>query len=197
MRAEANVNPNLMARYLQIRDHIASIGPHQETQLVTSDPAAGLQAMDPSWGRRPGSNEWYLFHGTSRQAAEAICSENFVIDRIGSGAASTVMGGASHRPLYGNGFYFAERSTKGDEYATSPAGHNQYTMLLCRVVGGKAFTCQEDGMKDDQVDREVILGPHHSIIGDRETRLGKPFKEIVVYSVNQVYPEFILTYARQ
>lgn len=191
------MNAELMRRYIYIRDHILQSGFQPEHRLETSRHVENLQAADPSWARRSGCNEWLLFHGTSRRNAEAICRENFSLDKVGCGAAGGVMGNSSKRALYGHGYYFAERITKGDEYSSAEHGSNHFTMLVCRVAGGKAFVCQEDDMKDPEVDKEVTLGPHHSIIGDRETRLGKPYKEVVVYSMNQVYPEYVLTYSRQ
>merc|ERR1719329_1825765 len=142
---EANMNYGLMDRYLYIRN---TMGPQKEQPVETSKPAAKLLAADPSWARLPKHNEWHVFHGTSRKFAESICRENFQLDRIGSGAAGGVMGNSRHRPLYGFGYYFAERSTKADEYATKEQGSKNLTMLVCRVAGGKAFVCQEDGMSD-------------------------------------------------
>merc|ERR1719195_2102446 len=52
-------------------------------------------------------NEWYLWHGTSIQGAEAICKIDFK-QRLAGSATGT---------LYGKGTYFAESITKADEYA--------------------------------------------------------------------------------
>jgi len=43
----------------------------------------------------------------------------------------------------------------------------------------------------------VLDGPYHSVFGDRVTKLGKPYREIVVYERSQVFPEFILFYRRK
>merc|ERR1712094_5690 len=55
----------------------------------------------------PGVNEWYLFHGTSQEAAAVICSKDFKINLAGDNTGT----------LYGRGSYFAESITKADEYA--------------------------------------------------------------------------------
>merc|ERR1719507_211910 len=52
-------------------------------------------------------NEWYVFHGTSPDAAQQICATDFQIRAAGSNTGT----------LYGRGLYFAECITKADEYA--------------------------------------------------------------------------------
>lgn len=61
--------------------------------LFTKEP------IDPT-----GCNEFYLWHGTTPEAAEAITSSEFQLDR------------GSEKALFGKGLYFAESSTKSDEY---------------------------------------------------------------------------------
>jgi len=54
----------------------------------------------------------------------------------------------------------------------------------------------EDTIPEQTLRSQVIAGPHHSVVGDRVTRLGKPYREMVVYSSDQIFPEFIITYRR-
>merc|ERR1719265_2574041 len=53
------------------------------------------------------ANEWFLFHGTSDAAAEAIVAGDFTMALAGSATGT----------LYGNGTYLADSITKADEYA--------------------------------------------------------------------------------
>ena len=78
--------------------------------------------------------EVYLFHGTKPSAANAICSSDFRLDFAGSHAGT----------LYGHGLYFAEASSKADEYAAEDQDgiyQGLFCMLLCRVTLGDWIYC--------------------------------------------------------
>merc|ERR1719487_533138 len=71
-------------------------------------------------------NEVYLWHGTFVRTALSIAQKGFDIDLAGS----------SRGTMYGRGAYFAESSTKADEYARDePDGFYAgiFALLLCRV----------------------------------------------------------------
>ena len=78
----------------------------------------------------PGLNEFYLWHGSSVAAIGAISEDGFDMSVSGKG-------------LFGRGIYFAECSSKADEYA-SPDRKGEYegmcAMILCRVVLGRPHT---------------------------------------------------------
>lgn len=121
-------------------------------------------------------NEMLLWHGTSKDAADAITKSGFKIPR----------GGASHGSRFGQGAYFAENLDKSLDYA-SASGGVQY-ILLCRVLCGDMYYTTagslgnaHDKAKSDQKD-SVLANPNSS--GPRE---------FIVLEERQVYPEFLLT----
>jgi hypothetical protein len=70
-------------------------------------------------------NEWFLWHGTSKEGAISICGTDFKQKLAGSATGT----------LYGPGTYFAESITKADEYA-KPDEEGIHTVLLNRILGG-------------------------------------------------------------
>jgi len=150
-------------------------------------------------------NEWRLLHGSSQEACAEICERNFNLDLAGSGATWKKDSEKKGTSLYGAGIYFSERITKADEYAeplakAAPGGDTSSgglcTVLICRVLGGRGNICTQNEIDADALRQLVFAGPHHSVIGDRVTKLGKPYREFVVYDRDQVFPEYLLTYVR-
>jgi hypothetical protein len=132
--------------------------------------------------------------------AKSICERNFAVEMAGSGATWKESGKDKGVPLYGFGIYLAERSTKADEYAVAiPEGERyagMFTMIVCRVVGGRTNLVTSNAIDTEKLRTDVFDGPYHSVLGDRVTTLGKPYREIVVYDNHQVFPEFVLIYER-
>lgn len=102
--------------------------------------------------------------------------------------------------MFGAGIYFAEHSSKSNQYCYGIGGgigcpaHNEKScyvcprqLLLCRVALGKSFL-QFSAMK-------MAHAPpgHHSVIG-RPSAGGLHFPEYVVYRGEQAYPEYLVTY---
>jgi len=132
-------------------------------------------------------NEWVLWHGTTPDGAERICEVDF----------KQRLAGSSTGMLYGPGTYFTDSCTKADEYCREAQG-GLYSMLLCRVVGGRVRYTDEvnpdaglAGLTGD-----VLHGSFDSVLGDREKCRGT-FKEYVIYASDQAYPEFIVMYRRK
>ncbi|XP_035701715.1 poly [ADP-ribose] polymerase tankyrase isoform X2 [Folsomia candida] len=145
---------------------------------------------------REGSNERMLFHGSP--FIPAIVHKGF-------DERHAYIGG-----MFGAGIYFAEHSSKSNQYVHGIGGgtgcpahkdRSCYTchrqLLLCRVVLGKSFL-QFSAMK-------MAHAPpgHHSVVGrPLETGLGhtKPsaggltYPEYVVYRGEQAYPEYLVSY---
>jgi len=148
-------------------------------------------------------NEWRLFHGTSYAACQGICNSNFRLSLSGTGATWKDPGADKGSPLYGYGIYLAERITKADEYAGEVpdddphGGAGLNCALICRAVGGRANVCMTNEIDKEQLKKDVFDGPYHSVFGDRVTTLNKPFKEIVMYDKDQIYPEFCIYYERR
>eukprot|EP00927_Polykrikos_kofoidii_P021135 TRINITY_DN20112_c0_g1_i3.p1 TRINITY_DN20112_c0_g1~~TRINITY_DN20112_c0_g1_i3.p1 ORF type:complete len:585 (+),score=112.27 TRINITY_DN20112_c0_g1_i3:157-1911(+) len=146
-------------------------------------------------------NEWRLFHGTGPGACRGICATNFRLSLSGTGATWKDPGADKGSPLYGFGIYLAERVTKSDEYSeTLPeddenAGLN--VMLVCRCVGGRSNLITTNEIDKEQLRNDVFDGPYHSVFGDRVVNLGKPYREIVVYDKDQIFPEYLVLYERK
>eukprot|EP00747_Dinoflagellata_sp_TGD_P144527 gnl/TRDRNA2_/TRDRNA2_176505_c3_seq20.p1 gnl/TRDRNA2_/TRDRNA2_176505_c3~~gnl/TRDRNA2_/TRDRNA2_176505_c3_seq20.p1 ORF type:complete len:335 (+),score=40.56 gnl/TRDRNA2_/TRDRNA2_176505_c3_seq20:1788-2792(+) len=130
-------------------------------------------------------NEWYLFHGTNEQAALTICKGDFKM----------CLAGSSTGTLYGRGSYFAESITKADEYAKSNAA-GEYTVMLCRVLGGKVYYTDELVPDPEELTNCCIQGPYDCILGDRE-KCRNTYREFVVYDSENVYAEYVINYLRE
>lgn len=158
---------------------LSPLGPYQQYSDVKTMPVFG---QDDSI--RPTVNEWYLFHGTSKAACIGICQTDFKINLAGGNTGT----------LYGRGSYFAESITKADEYAEESEG--TYTMLLCRVLGGRVYYTDAVDIDDpDAIVRSCLEGPYDCVIGDREKCRGT-YREFIVYDSESVYPEYLITYKR-
>eukprot|EP00440_Ansanella_granifera_P065700 gb/GFBE01071253.1/.p1 GENE.gb/GFBE01071253.1/~~gb/GFBE01071253.1/.p1 ORF type:complete len:1041 (+),score=188.52 gb/GFBE01071253.1/:1-3123(+) len=130
-----------------------------------------------------GSNEHWLFHGTSAAAVQGISDREFRLDKAGS-----------HRgTMYGKGIYFAECSTKADEYSEEDE-EGYCWMLLCRVTLGNPLVCRDKKPPKDILEQCQSKGKD-SLIGDRWAAVGT-FREFILFDSNQVYPAFILRYKR-
>lgn len=201
VRAERNRNAPLWHVYATTRSAIK-----QETQSGTGP---SLQRFAPvstfevplEEPLDPDVNEWRLLHGSGLEACKGICGSNFRLKLAGTGATWKTAGMESGQPLYGYGVYLAERSTKADEYAEAihgglPSDEGCYAMLVCRVVGGLCRVVDTNEFNADDLRKDILDGPYHSVLGDRVVKLGKPYREVVVHDNNQVFPEFILYYKR-
>lgn len=128
------------------------------------------------------AQEQFLFHGTSSAAVEGITNTDFRLDLAGS-----------HRgTLYGNGLYCAECSSKSDEYAKIEED-GLCRMLLCRATLGRIMV-NTDRRPSPDIAKECMEN-HDSLCGDRWTAVGT-YREFIVYSSGQVYPQYIIAYRR-
>uniref|UniRef100_A0A7S1QZS6 Poly [ADP-ribose] polymerase n=1 Tax=Alexandrium catenella TaxID=2925 RepID=A0A7S1QZS6_ALECA len=134
-------------------------------------------------GIEPKINEWVLFHGTSASAARNICARDFTMRLAGSATGT----------LYGRGTYLAESITKADEYAREEDG--VFTVLLCRVLGGRVKYCDERTPDADGLMAECTEGVYDCILGDRFKCSGT-YREFVVFDTENVYPEYVIKYTR-
>jgi tankyrase len=131
-------------------------------------------------------NERLLFHGSP--------FINAIVHR-GFDERHAYIGG-----MFGAGIYFAENSSKSNQYVYGIGGGTgcpahkdrscyicQRQLMSCRVTLGKSFL-QFSAMK-------MAHSPpgHHSVIG-RPSVGGLTFPEYVVYRGEQAYPEYLITY---
>ncbi|XP_013395273.1 uncharacterized protein LOC106162513 [Lingula anatina] len=136
-------------------------------------------------------NEYYLFHGTSADVAEAICATGLDF-RIGS------------EGLFGKGIYLAENSSKSDQYGKlnkDCRGTKGIKMFLVRACIGRPYLTREK----KQFPRPPctvkgcmqVLCTHtshfDSVIADVSNML---YREFIVYEKTMCYPEYIITYDR-
>lgn len=181
----ANDNPELQARF-QVKA--------EELLLHYAKTVDGVKTVVSSWEdhvkepRRREINEYYLFHGTKPTAALEICRNGFRAELAGSGKGT----------LYGPGIYFAESSTKADEYAgddDTGLYKGLYAMLLCRVALGNPVVTAELSPNVERLHTELSLDVNHSILGDREAAKGT-FREFVVPHADQALPTYVIIYRR-
>jgi len=187
VQVNRNENHKLWQDYARRRECL-------RTQLAQDDLLSNVvtAAASPELGQTERScNEFLLFHGTKPSAVSSIIENDFMLKLAGS-----------HRgTLYGAGLYFAERSSKADEYAEDDKSgiyRGLYAMLLCRVTLGRSLYTDE-GRPDGRLLRDACTRPdceYHSVLGDRE-KLRGTYREFVVYSVAQAYPEYVVIYRRR
>lgn len=156
---------------------------------VKTHSAAGVGELVARGRLCADANEFYLLHGTNPSAARAICDNAFTVSKAGSNAGM----------LYGPGLYFAEASSKADEYAGDDKDGiyaGLYGMLVCRVTCGNIkYTCDVHPPVQQLLDSVRCSGTHHSVLGDRERCRGT-YREFVVYDSAQAYPEYVVIYRR-
>jgi len=158
-------------------------------QMEGSGHAKTMQALGINVRRRLKNdiNELYLFHGTSPTGALGIREDGFNLSLAGSSAGC----------MFGPGAYFAEASSKSDEYARSdPSGIFQglCALLLCRVTCGEMFYITTSDVP--AIDEAVASGDFDSVLGDRE-RVRGTYREFVAFDSAQVYPEYVVIYERK
>jgi len=160
----------------------SSMGGSIETHPFSAEilEATGLPKLEAS------SNEFLLFHGTNPKAAESIALNNFD------------MAFACKHGLFGAGLYFAESSSKADEYA-KPDGEGRFPLIICRVSLGHVNYCDQRYPHKvpgrDKLQSSCLGGGHHSVLGDRR-KVSGTYREFIVYQAHQVYPHFIVWYRR-
>ncbi|KAL5012884.1 hypothetical protein ScPMuIL_011435 [Solemya velum] len=137
-------------------------------------------------------NEHYFFHGTKLDRLDAILAQGFDFRMAGD------------RAMFGKAAYFAESSTKADQYA-DPKGQrsdSEKKMILARVCMGEMYvtatpkvfkrapcavkTCGKDVCSHCEQDH------FDSVVGDGQWI----FREFIVYERHQSYPEYLITYVR-
>lgn len=203
--AYRNQNLPLWSKYSVTRSAIAEEC-SREVGGVPFKAWAGAFETDVGEPIFPGCNEWLLFHGTSFGACRSICQNNFRLSLAGTGCTWKDRDKTRGSPLYGAGAYLAEQLTKADEYSKPaskeelpPGGESTteiYAALIVRCVGGRTHLVMTNEIDKEKLLENVLNGPYHSVYGDRVTTLKKPFREIVIYDKDQIFPEFLLLYER-
>lgn len=191
---QRNENPKVWGPYFKLRARLAKKlaqdGGCQTYDIKTKGEAD--EETNPLYeraGLMEAGNEFYLFHGTKPSAVKAICDDDFLVDMAGQNAGT----------LFGPGLYFAEASTKADEYADDDKEgifSGLYAMILCRVMcGNMNYTDEVRPNVQSLVDSILTSHTHHSVLGDREKCRGT-YREFIVFDRDQVYPEYVIIYKR-
>jgi hypothetical protein len=180
-----NVNREKLQKY---REKQTDLALHHATLL------GDIKTVGPDWDkeqeepRNKEVNEFFLFHGTNPAGAQNICAQDFRLDLSGCNKGS----------LYGPGIYFAESSSKADEYAGDDEDglyRGLYAMLLCRVSLGNPVISTEVKPDLEHFTKELESTTHHSILGDREAARGT-FREFVIRDTTQAFPAYVIIYRR-
>eukprot|EP00928_Gymnodinium_smaydae_P003838 TRINITY_DN11355_c0_g2_i1.p1 TRINITY_DN11355_c0_g2~~TRINITY_DN11355_c0_g2_i1.p1 ORF type:complete len:528 (-),score=126.58 TRINITY_DN11355_c0_g2_i1:147-1673(-) len=177
MARRETVRQELLAEPLSV-DELHEV----ETGFGEAQPLAEEIAADFSEPLLREANEVFLFHGTSADKAAKITTGDFKINLAGSNAGT----------LYGRGVYFAENASKSDEY-TWPAADGNRTMLVCRVLLGRAHYVDTKETDARACEEACLRGRCHSVVGDRKKCRGT-FREFIIFDEEQAYPNYILTY---
>lgn len=131
-------------------------------------------------------NEAYLWHGTSQEGLHGILEHGFRLD-------------LARCTMFDTGLYFAEASSKSDEYAQKSKcdpHKDMYCMFLCRVAMGEPALFMHGGDKvHGTIEEFVSSGIYDSVLGDREAIVGT-YRVFIVYREDQVYPEYLIFYKR-
>ncbi|KAJ8686279.1 hypothetical protein QAD02_022073 [Eretmocerus hayati] len=190
VRIQKVQNRKLWERYSHRRQEVAEeVAASSVTVAPTSpgsSPGAAPRTCSTASSALSHANERMLFHGSP--FINAIVQKGF-------DERHAYIGG-----MFGAGIYFAEHSSKSNQYVYGICGgtgcpvHKDRScyichrhLLLCRVTLGKSFL-QFSAMK-------MAHAPpgHHSVMG-RPSQGGLVFPEYVVYRGEQAYPEYLITY---
>eukprot|EP00428_Durinskia_dybowskii_P077270 CAMPEP_0170354930 /NCGR_PEP_ID=MMETSP0117_2-20130122/374_1 /TAXON_ID=400756 /ORGANISM="Durinskia baltica, Strain CSIRO CS-38" /LENGTH=441 /DNA_ID=CAMNT_0010608939 /DNA_START=10 /DNA_END=1332 /DNA_ORIENTATION=+ len=189
-------NSEVWARYQRAKERIRQRRPEKEQILPVSQLSEGrVQPVrteeflgdDVAEHLDGDLNEHYLWHGNTTPAgAIGISTDGFKLRLAGSHAGT----------YFGNGCYFAESSSKSDEYAREGSDllAGVYALLLCRVTCGSLFrTTQPD---ENAIQTALRSGKYDAVLGDREASVGT-YREFVIYEEDLAYPEYVVLYERK
>jgi hypothetical protein len=135
-------------------------------------------------------NEVFLWHGTKAGLKDVIAKQG-LDERVAING------------LFGHGIYFAENSSKSDEYITPDAAGNCYIFLSRVCLGVSQSTLKSTrGMR-----RPANRSPENifdSVLGEckEHKTFGKPgaclqrYREFIVFDRKQTYPELLVTFQR-
>uniref|UniRef100_A0A7S0ZVN4 Poly [ADP-ribose] polymerase n=1 Tax=Noctiluca scintillans TaxID=2966 RepID=A0A7S0ZVN4_NOCSC len=175
-------NPERFGCYSKRRDEFSSSrAVPSEYEIVSVISAAYFKELA---GVDPCVSEAFLFHGTSRDSTVKIATRNLRLDHARSDG------------LFGKAGYFAEHSSKADEYSKQD-GSGVYTMMICRVVLGATLVTDEhhnDARRMRELHGALDRGDCQSIMGVRR-KTG--YREFAIRDFELVYPEFIVRYHKQ
>ena len=200
-------NPVLWVRYS-----------HRKESMVkeyNSKPTGKVGLVETGSSTDQAANEYFLFHGLNENAIPGIT-------RFGFDPRYCSLKG-----MYGAGIYFAENSSKANQYchggSCTASGFltgraqcrckksEEASIMLCRVALGDPFVevkYRGNSPGDfwhgrrcevEKTSRSKKTGVYNSVIGESQANGGTPLllREYVVYDSAQVYPEYVVYYHRK
>jgi len=180
-------NSKLWAKYERRRNALKSKWPKGCSSVAAMGAISTTQPLGSMCSQLDGDiNEFYLWHGTSPAGATGVSAEGFRME----------MSGSSRGSMFGPGAYFAECSSKADEYSHGGDGvyAGMYALLLCRVACGEMLHLTQPDKAE--IDRQLSNGAVDAVLGDRAASVGT-YREFVVFNSACVYPEYVLLYLRE
>eukprot|EP00049_Salpingoeca_infusionum_P009433 m.157383 g.157383 ORF g.157383 m.157383 type:complete len:1323 (+) comp14335_c0_seq9:504-4472(+) len=161
--------------------------PERKYHPVHNDHAVTLPHPELEVGGADSANEYWLFHGTSWRHLASIKIQG-LDHRI-----------TQKRGMSGRALYFAESSTKADQYALADE-HGMCVMLICRVTLGDMAVVDKPVQRQrpptkpngELYDSVVVQSKRES----KDAVLHR-FRECVIYEPRQCYPEIIVKYRRE
>ncbi|CAE7320050.1 Parp12, partial [Symbiodinium sp. CCMP2456] len=181
-------NSDLFAKYMVRKAEIREARGRCEApspDIFTRDALVSLPLSDMLSDLDDDVNEVYLWHGTSVRQGLMIAEADFDLALAGTGGGT----------MYGKGLYFTESVTKADEYSRAEPGgfyEEARALLLCRVCLGKFHYTEE---REPAAIMKWARKQSDSTLGDR-ARAVNTYREMCVYSTDQVYPEYLVIYQR-
>jgi hypothetical protein len=181
-------NEQTTAEYLLRRARLVQDLLKNPCEQVRVKSQAGLQ-----WGKSLGMrdldeafNEFYLFHGTTREVSEKICDTDFFINE-----------NARHGKTFGSGVYLAEYLSHAQFFATLEE-KDPPVIIVCRAFCGRVQqvkelhhnTAQEHPQRQ-QFEAALRNGTFHSTSGF-EWPGARDLREFVLPDDDQVLPEFLV-----
>eukprot|EP01063_Lacrimia_lanifica_P032569 TRINITY_DN5584_c0_g2_i1.p1 TRINITY_DN5584_c0_g2~~TRINITY_DN5584_c0_g2_i1.p1 ORF type:complete len:1560 (+),score=207.46 TRINITY_DN5584_c0_g2_i1:1009-5688(+) len=179
VKVERVENGDLWRRYLARRADLARGGRPPAARRVsavrTSTPRLDGDLLEDA-------QECYLFHGTDPAGVDQI---------VRGGVDSRLC--KPGRDMYGVGAYFAEASSKAEEYIPHV---DAPVMLVCRVALGVAHI-RDTAFSGNRRPpcHEGCAGPCHHPLCDSVVGCGR-VREFVVFNEAQSYPEYVLHFRR-
>ena len=170
-------NPLLWSKYAMARKVISSEG-----SVIPVRTLCDTDWIDDTFHSHHSINEKILLHGTSKDIATKIAYEGFDI-RVSSRSGN-----------FGSGVYFTDHFKKSHRYSPVDSFGRRY-LLVSRVCLGSAYYSDVPRKSLRRPPLHLLTGrPNDSIFGS-VNRDG--YVEYVVYSNDQCYPEFLVTYRSQ
>merc|ERR1719272_1366583 len=156
----------------------------QNMAFSGGDGAALATEIDWPLGLDHSRNECMMLHGTSRKLADIIVQAGFE-ERV-----------ANAQGRFGTGIYFADRSSKAEEYSGS--GKSNLVMFLTRVTLGRPC-CTKKVMRG--LRRPPCLSGCGQACAHRRfdsVAVAKSIRnrEFIIYDRRLAYPEFMVEFSR-